>query len=88
MRIDMPICIYGESECRKRFDGNCTVKNDFDTRCPVCKTLNEVLKIIDIVGEYKTYSGMGELEIWIDKDELIEEIKALKGGNDRGCKDG
>lgn len=45
--------------------------------------INRMLEIIENVEEYKTFSGMGELEIWVDKDELIEEIKALKGGDEK-----
>ena len=47
MRIDKPICKYGEANCRKHFDGNCMVENDFELRCPIERTINEVLEITD-----------------------------------------
>lgn len=47
MRIDKPICKYGEANCRKHFDGNCMVENDFELRCPIERTINAVLEITD-----------------------------------------
>ena len=74
MRIDRPTCIYGESECRKHFDGNCTVKNDFDTRCPIYRTLNDVLGIID---EESTRNGLNLKQT----AEIRRRVEALKGGD-------
>ena len=66
----MPTCIYGESECRKHFDGNCTVKNDFDTRCPIYRTFNEVSELIEKLN----HNGSVSVKL------LQKELKALKGG--------
>ena len=69
MRIDRPTCLYGEPNCRKRFDGNCTVENDFDTRCPIYRTFNEVLEVINKLN----HNGSVSIKL------LRKEIEALKG---------
>lgn len=74
MRIDMPTCQYGEDHCRKRFDGNCFLNpNLLDERCPIRRTINDVLEIIDEF-EKKPVRCKDSVYI-INNDELWNAIK-------------
>lgn len=78
MRIDKPTCMYGERNCRKHFDGNCTVENDFKLRCPIERTINEVLEIIN--GTIWDDERMQIERAWNGACRTIKEkVLALKG---------
>lgn len=80
MRIDKPICMYGEANCRKHFDGNCMVENDFDYICPIRKTINKVLEIIDQYTHTTFLPDGSVIDAIEDVEGLRDAIEDLKGG--------
>ena len=85
MRIDKPICKYGEANCRKHFDGNCMVENDFELRCPIERTINEVLDIIDKESRYisskEAYRNAACQDYWRSITSIRRAIEELRGNN-------